>query len=102
MNQLQQGDVNLTKIISIPHGVRKVKKSKLGYVLMHGESGNTHVIKDEIQLFEKDDILYMKNEFNVDLVHEEHKTLRIEPGIWEITPTHEYDYFEDSARNVRD
>ncbi len=44
----------------------------------------------------------MKNGHPVVLEHEEHDPHTIEPGTWEITPTHEYDHFEDSERIVAD
>jgi hypothetical protein len=36
------------------------------------------------------------------LSHEEHHTLNIEPGFYEITIEQEYDYFEKATRNVLD
>ncbi len=103
MNQLQHGDVNLQRVASVPKGAKKVGRENGRYVLMHGEiSGHAHTIEDEIELFEKDGVLYMRNASDVEVTHEEHKPLEIPAGTWEVTPTHEYDHFEEAARKVVD
>jgi hypothetical protein len=103
MNQLQHGDVNLQRIASVPDGAKKVERENGRYVLMRGETtGHAHTIEDEIELFENDGVLYMRNASDVEVTHEEHKTLEVPAGIWEVTPTHEYDHFAEAARKVMD
>jgi hypothetical protein len=43
-------------------------------------TGHAHAITDNIQLLEKDGVLYMVNDHPVELVHEEHGPHTIEPG----------------------
>jgi len=103
MKQLQQGDVNFEQVKSIPRRANPVKRKNGRYILMDGEqTGHAHAVCDDIELFEADGILYMKNDKPVDVVHEEHHTQKVQPGIWEVTPTHEYDHFLESERRVID
>ena len=103
MIKLQQGDVNLEQVNHIPENVRKVSKTHRGYVLAEGEAtGHAHVIEEEVELFEIDGILYIKNDSSVELKHEEHKIIEIPTGTWKVTPTYEYDYFEQMDRTLAD
>jgi len=99
----QQGDVNFEPVSSLPTGEKRhISRENGKYVLMHGESGNLHAVEEEVDLVEINGILYMTNENAVPVKHEEHKTQIANPGIWEITPTHEYDHFLESERKVVD
>ena len=103
MKNIQQGDVNLEPVSSIPVNAKKVGRKPRGYVLAEGETtGHAHVIEDEVELYEIDGVLYMKNPSDVDLVHEEHNTVEIPSGTWKVTPTYEYNYYEQMDRKLRD
>lgn len=39
---------------------------------------------------------------DVELRHEEHDTIRLAPGVYEITHENEYDYFENEIKTVVD
>lgn len=114
MLNLQQshGDVLLYKIDKIPEGV-KDKKHKKGIVLAEGEvTGHYHIVTpkrekqtytaEEIGLFEKDGILYLKTTIPTKITHEEHKPQTIDPGIYQIGIVQEYDHLEQEKRNVVD
>jgi hypothetical protein len=45
---------------------------------------------------------YLKFYKPVQLTHEEHKTLIIEPGIYKVDREREYDYFEEEINSVVD
>ncbi|MBF0431839.1 MAG: hypothetical protein HQK83_11200 [Fibrobacteria bacterium] len=103
MHKGQQGDVNYERVSSIPAEAQQVSPVNGRFILAEGEAtGHAHAIADKIELFEKNGILYMRNDHPVSLVHEEHHSQTIEPGIWEITATHEYDYFTELVRLIED
>src|SRR5271169_4483164 len=98
----QQGDVLLKKLEAFPNGEQRII-SKGRCVLAHGESGHSHVIEDdEAELIQIGERLLLKLAKAATVVHEEHKPIRLSPGIWEIGRVREYDYFADMVRNVRD
>lgn len=98
----QQGDVLLRKLESVPEGEAKTVSRKR-CVLAHGESGHSHVVEDgEAELIEIGGRMLLKIEREAAVVHEEHKTQTLSPGIWEIDRVREYDYFSKMARPVMD
>ncbi|MFW6272316.1 MAG: hypothetical protein ACOC2U_00880 [bacterium] len=103
MNFLQQGDVLIKKIEKLPKNKNEVKRKKNGYILADGEvTGHAHRIDDDIDLFENNNVLYMKNDHEVTLTHEEHGDVQIPDGIWQIGIVQEYDHFAEVARQIAD
>src|SRR3990167_9316922 len=103
MIQKQQGDIVLRMITKIPAAAKTVKRTKRVYILAEGEAtGHCHVITKEIELFEKDGVLYITNEKSVVVEHEEHQPVTLEPGTWEVGRVLEYDYFKEMVRLVKD
>lgn len=99
--QAQQGDVILRRVNSIPEGERKVTQKRL--VLAHGESGHSHVIEDdEAELIQIGERMLLKLTKAATVTHEEHKPIRLAPGIWEVGRVKEYDYFSKMERQVID
>jgi len=97
-----QGDVNIRKA-KIPQGVIRKEKTKRGYILAEGEfTGHAHVITDECEVYEKNGLLYIKNDSPVEIKHEEHKTVTLPIGKWEVGIAEEYDHFAEEAKRVRD
>ena len=97
---LQQGDVILEKVNDV-EGV----KIKHNGVLMEGEvTGHAHRIVDiaGVEFYNKDGLLYLKTNKPIDVVHEEHGTITVDPGIYKIRKVREYDHFDEEAREVRD
>lgn len=103
-NQMQQGDVLIKRIESLPKGVKKKERDNGHIILAYGEvTGHAHRIMDVDALFyEKDGKLYLKNEKPVTLTHEEHHQQVIEPGIWEIGQIQEKDWLSGMVRKVID
>ena len=95
----RHGDVLIKK-------VRAVKGKKLNHlVLAEGEvSGHKHVISEgEAELYEENGILYLHVESEkAFLTHEEHKTLELPKGDFEITIQREYVVGEEKYRSVAD
>ena len=102
------GEVSIRKINKIPEGVKAIKTIGSYHIVADSEtSGNHHVVdlKDGVEFFEKDGVLYLKNDVETDVrcvVKERHDNITLEPGIWEIDKQQEYDYFTESNRNVAD
>ena len=100
--QIVQGDVFIVAA-SIPKGAKKIKRSKRGYVLAEGEAtGHAHCIVEEIEMYEKGGVLYLKNDKPVDLRHEEHASVTIPKGEWQVGRVLEYDPFSEETKQVRD
>lgn len=97
------GDVNFKAIESLPAGLKKVSRKDGYFVLAEGEvTGHAHRIQDECAVYEKNGVLYLKNDTPVRVRHEEHKTISVPPGTWKIGITREYDHLNEEIRNVCD
>lgn len=98
----QQGDVLLRRLESIP-SVEGAKITRKHLVLAHGESGHSHVIEDdEAELIEIGERMLLKLTKTTTVFHEEHKPIKLAPGVWEIGRVKEYDYFKHMVRQVVD
>lgn len=99
----QHGDVLIKKASKIPEAGKKVEKTGKGYILAEGEvTGHYHAVQDEIQLIEKDGVLYIKASDKFTITHEEHKPITIPAGDYEVGRVSEYDHFSEEARKVAD
>lgn len=101
-NNAQQGDVIMRRLESIPEGAAKqIGKNRL--VLAHGESGHSHVIEDdEAELVEIGGRMILNLVKAATVTHEEHGSIKLDPGIWEIGRVKEYDWFSKIQRQVMD
>jgi hypothetical protein len=98
----QQGDVLGRRLDTMPEGEQKTI-SKLRCVVAHGEGGHSHVIEDsEAELIQIGERMLLKLEKAASVQHEEHGTITLSPGIWEIGTVKEYDYFQQMVRRVVD
>ncbi len=103
MKKLQQGDVIIRRIERIPEGVKHVSKTTRGFVLAEGEAtGHAHVIEDNVEMYEKDGVLFIKVDKRVTVKHEEHKPITLSKGIYEIGFVREFDYRAEEIRRTRD
>lgn len=100
----QQGDVLIKRIEKLPDDVKGVKQEGSRVILAEGEhTGHAHAISSpNAHLFEWNEKLYLEATTEVEIKHEEHKTVIIPPGIYEIDRVREYDHFEEVARVVWD
>jgi len=103
-DQIQQGDVLLRRIKSLPKDVAEVKRKNGFIVLAEGElTGHAHRISDvDAMFYEKDGMFFLKTKKAVTLTHEEHGPHIIEPGIWEVGQVREKDWLSDMVRTVVD
>lgn len=106
MKQIQQGDVLIQAVESIPSGAKEKKRDQRGFVLAEGEqTGHAHVVdcpEQLIEFYEHEGLLFFKNTQAVTVKHEEHKPLTIPPGIWRVDKVREYDYLQKMSRPVVD
>ena len=103
MKKLQQGDVIIRSIVKIPEGVNRVSKTARGFILAEGEAtGHAHVIEDDIEMYEKDGVLFIKVDTPITVRHEEHDQISLSKGIYEIGFVREYDFSNEEIRRIRD
>lgn len=104
--QRQQGDVLITKIDAMPSAAKKMPPKARGYVIAEGEAtGHAHTIAtDAIEDISIDEqgVIYAQIAKQVDLVHEEHGPVSLDPGIYRFDRVQEYDHFQEEARQVAD
>lgn len=95
----QQGDVILIK-------VSEIKGKKLNHlILAEGElTGHNHCItKGEAELYEHEGTLFLRIVSDTaELTHQEHKTIVLPKGDFEIKKVREYDHFFEETKQVRD
>ena len=104
MKHIQQGDVCLEKSL-LPKNANKLKSDKRGFVLAEGEhTGHFHAIVAEpgVELYEHEGTLFLTTNHEVELTHQEHNTITIPPGQYEVGRISEYDHFADASRIVAD
>lgn len=103
---IQQGDVLMFRLKSLPKGLKELKPKGNRHVLAEGETtGHAHAIHDldNCDVYVADDgSLFMAVKAPVNLVHEEHKTQTIEPGNYHVRKVREVDPFSDAIRSVQD
>lgn len=118
MNYYQQGDVLLKQVSELPAGLEKFDGEK---ALQHGETtGHMHRFQsnaavdlfvlpthERVFLNNGNTIVPGEGKFIIvrepsPLSHEEHQTIVIAPGIYEMDLVREYDYDRDEVSRVRD
>jgi len=103
---LQQGDVLIKSIDKLPENLSKVLPKENKLILAEGEAtGHCHAISDidNVELLQdKNGNLFLDVKEEIDLTHDEHNTITINPGQYEIDIVREYDHFEEEARKVED
>lgn len=99
VKQYIQGDVFIFAA-SIPKKAKKISKRPLAF----GEvTGHSHtIVEDTVEIYEIAGTLYLHNNAPISVKHEEHKSITIPAGSWQVGIVREYDEFEQAARNVRD
>lgn len=102
----RHGDIILKEIENLPKNLKSVSKESQ-FVLAEGETtGHKHTLVAKPQTMEilqdKKGRFYLKFSDVVELTHQEHKTIFIQPGIYEVGNEREYDYFLEEIRKVVD
>ena len=94
MKYYQQGDC-LLKQVSEAKG--KPTKSNL---LWKGQNHH-HRVKGKYTILKSDNVIYLKSQ-GCTLFHEEHKDIKIDKGLYELSIVQEYDHFLEESRAVID
>jgi hypothetical protein len=99
LKYFQQGDV-LAKPARIPAGAKLLPHR----VLREGEhTGHMHsAVAEDVQLFEKDGVMYARVPGGTEVTHQEHNTIFLPAGDYQIDAVQEYDHFAEEARDVMD
>lgn len=100
MNSYRQGDVLLKPIEKLPEKAKKLKTK----IVAEGEvTGHSHRFNDETtELYLLNGIMYAQVPFTTEIIHEDHKPLKIEKGIYEVGREREWDYFDAEMKLVKD
>ncbi len=101
----RQGDILLIPVSdsSAQEGLTPVPREKGRVVLAHGEAtGHTHAIlaPDAVLFDNGKGVRILAVESEADLVHEEHATIRLPKGFYEVRRQREYS--PEAIRNVAD
>lgn len=87
MKLYRQGDIVLREMSRLPEGVCVCS----GGILAYGErTGHSHRIDGDGQVWRQDTRLYLELEQPSRIVHEEHETLTLPPGLYEVVGQREY------------
>ncbi len=113
-----QGECNLRRLSEIPADIKNalipVKSEKGFLIAAHSESGNSHGFRDDgsVTVMERTKdvpagmkILYAIVENPTELIQDAaspHEGIAIEPGIYEVRISREYNPFLEEARRVAD
>ena len=99
----RQGDVYLQKVATLPEGLRElVERKEVAFGEVTGHAHRLDVkLADDAVLYENDKgELWVSVAEKTALVHEEHETIQLEPGIYRYIPQREYT--PEGIRNVQD
>jgi len=99
--QKQQGDVNIWQASAIPERAEALETN----IVREGEAtGHMHeIVGSDFQLYGHDGrmLAEIRSE-DCRVVHPEHGSIKLEPGIWEFGETYEYDYEAEESGKVVD
>jgi hypothetical protein len=105
-NQAQQGDVLLMRVPSLPAGCKKRKSLTIA---LGEHTGHHHTFEDDggtAVMDAPDGTIYVVRTVPETeakpLVHQEHKSITLAPGIYRFEPVQEKDWFADMVRAVKD
>lgn len=100
----RQGDVLIMAIDSIPQDAQPMTAdNKQRYVLAEGEAtGHAHALKnvDTVDVFTLADALFIRAGTAVEIVHEEHATVTLPAGLWQVV--RQFEYTPQAIRRVFD
>lgn len=94
--KFRQGDVLIARVDTMPKGVQLVPRDQGRVVLAYGEvTGHAHAVEGDVELFAAADVAELEERFlrverEAQVVHEEHGTITLEPGIYSVKRQREY------------
>lgn len=103
--QFYQGDVCIIKVDALPTKAQKQERPKDRLVLEYGEvTGHAHAIKDidKCDMYLEGNRRFLEVCYVIPLTHEEHDTITLEPGIYEIKRQRQWSVLEQMSQRVAD
>jgi predicted amidohydrolase len=99
---VRQGDVLLIPVDNVPADAKRKRRTKRGIVLAEGEAtGHAHVVTEPSATeYHLKGRRYLLAAEGVTIQHDEHDTLTLDPGAWEIIG--QYEYAPEAIRRVAD
>ena len=94
--EYQQGDVLLFSGVEIPKSLKPVKTN----LLWKGQQHH-HRVRGKFSITKKGDLVFLKSQ-GCELFHEEHKTLKIPTGVYQLSIVNEFDHWLEESRKVID
>lgn len=91
----RQGDVLIIPVGEVPAGATPINREHGRLVLAHGEAtGHAHVVEGEAQFLTSDledlERRFLRVEAEAAVVHDEHDTITLPPGDYEVVRQREY------------
>ncbi|HEX7736934.1 MAG TPA: hypothetical protein VF458_18960 [Ktedonobacteraceae bacterium] len=97
MEMFRQGDVLITRIARLPEGLNERQS---GVILVGEVTGHAHRLAQGRVLEDAHGALFLEVPQRTQVVHEEHRTLTLEPGCYRITRQREYT--PETIREIED
>lgn len=109
----QQGEVRIEQIEDLPKGLTPAteKDAQGRWIISHSEKGHHHVLPADVEVLEAPMSDGLKRLYAIvkdpgaamiQTAAAAHEATQIPPGIYELTPSREYDPFSQQARRVAD
>jgi len=101
---IRQGDVLIKQVDSIPKEAVGKKKGSEVTIALGEATGHHHTLygKLPISLLQFNDKRFLQIQEEVELRHQEHHCLKIDPGKYEIIIEQEHDYYDKEIKKVVD
>lgn len=102
----RQGDILIVPVDQLPAGLKWIERENGRVILAHGEvTGHAHAIKDKSAALFRDPklaaiFMHVSGNADVALEHDEHGTIKVPPGNYQIIRQREYS--PEAIRNVAD
>jgi hypothetical protein len=103
----RQGDVLIRPVDRVPEGLKRVPLDEGRVVLAYGEvTGHAHVVVGDVEFLAADIVeleqTFLRVEAEVQVVHDEHDTVTLPPGDYEIVRQREYTSADMEPMRVAD
>lgn len=105
MRIFRQGDVLIRQVAEIPEGLKQVPLDAGRTILAYGEvTGHAHAVVGDVELLASDiaemEQRFLRVEQEATVVHEEHDTITLPPGLYEVGI--QVEYSPEEIRTVAD
>lgn len=104
----RQGDVLIRPVEKMPRGLKPVPRDNGRVILAYGEvTGHAHaILEEDVQLLAADveelEQAFLRVESECAVVHDEHDTITLPPGDYEVTRQREYTSADMEPARVAD